>query len=88
VAAYAALADGWQRDPGCFARTTLMRALGHVTRQDDVGLVERAVTTYEVMPPLTGPTGGEIAAGRHSVALVTLNEIDETLAILHAVKPS
>jgi hypothetical protein len=50
--------------------------------------VERAVTTYEFMPPLTGPTGGEIAAGRHSVALVTLNEIDETLAILHAVKPS
>jgi hypothetical protein len=86
VAAYAAFAEGRRRDPGCFARTTLMRALRHVARQDDVGLVERAVTTYEFMPPFTGPTGGDVAAGLRSVALVTLNEIDETLAGYHGVR--
>src|SRR5437588_7558751 len=76
----------WRRAPGGFARTILRWALRHVTRQDDVGLLERAVTTYEFMPPFTGPTGGEVAAGLHSVALVTLNEIDETLTGYHGVR--
>src|SRR5437868_2999019 len=78
--------NGRRRDPGCFARTTLTRALRHVVRQDDVGLVERTVTTYEFMPPFTGPAGGEVAAGLCSVALVTLIEIDETLAGYHSVR--
>ena len=86
VAAYAAFAEGRRRDPGCFARTTLVRALRYVARQDDVGLVERAVMTYEFVPPFTGPTGGEVAAGLRSVALVTLIEIDETLAAYHGVR--
>jgi hypothetical protein len=86
VDAYAACTDGRRHDPGCYMRTALMQALRHMGSRDDVGMVEQAVSTYEFMPPFTGPTEGEVAAGLRSVALITLNEIDETLAGYHSVR--
>lgn len=83
---YAACTDGRRRDAGCYVRTALMHALRHVARKDDAGLAEQAVSTYEFMPPFTGPTEGEVAAGLRSAALVTLNEIDERLAGYHSVR--
>jgi hypothetical protein len=86
VEAYAACTDGRRHDPGCYIRTALMQALRHMGCRDDLGVVEQAVSTYEFMPPFTGPTEGEVAAGLRSVALVTLNEIDEALAGYHGVR--
>lgn len=86
VDAYAACTDGRRRDAGCYIRTALMQSLRHVARKDDAGMAEQAVSTYEFMPPFGGPTGGEVAAGLRSAALVTLNEIDETLAGYHSVR--
>jgi len=73
-------------DPGCYLRVALVRALRYLARPDDAAALERGVTTYEFMPPFTGPTRGEVAAGLRSVALVTLNEVDETLAGYHATR--
>lgn len=80
---YAELAqEGTRRDPGCYLRAAIMRALRYLARRDDGAVLERAVTTYEFMPP--GPI--EVAAGLRSAALVTLNEVDETLAAYHSVR--
>lgn len=79
---YTACTDGRRRDPGCYLRSALMRALRHLAQRDDVKIVEQALSTYEFLPP--GPV--EAAAGLRSVALVTLDEIDETLAGYHSVR--
>lgn len=79
-------ANGARRDPGCFLRADLLKALRHVARREDAGLLEEAVLTNEFLPPFTGPTRGEAAAGLRSVALVALNEVDDALAGYHAVR--
>lgn len=84
---FVALADGrGGPDPGCYLRVALLRALRYLARRDDVPALERGVWTYEYMPPFAPPDDGEVAAGLRSVALVTLNEIDESLAGYHAAR--
>ncbi len=84
---FASVADGsGGPDPGCYLRVALLRSLRYLARPDDAAALERGVTTYEFMPPFTGLTRGEVAAGLRSVALVTLNEVDETLAGYHATR--
>ncbi|MBV9172386.1 MAG: hypothetical protein JOZ81_20110 [Chloroflexi bacterium] len=77
--------DPTRRDAGCFGRAAILKALRDMARQDDAALLERAVSTYEFLPP-GRLEDSEVAAGLRSVALVTLNEIDETLAAYHAVR--
>ncbi len=73
-------------DSGCYRRVALLQALRYRAQRDDAAILERGVTTYEFTPPFTGSTRGEVAAGLRSVALVTLNEVDETLAGYHAAR--
>jgi len=73
-------------DSGCYRRVALLQALRYRAQRDDAAVLERGVTTYEFTPPFTGPTRGEVAAGLRSVALVTLNEVDESLAGYHAAR--
>jgi len=80
--AYAACSGGSRRDAGCYQRTAIVRALRYLVRRDDAGVLERALLTYEFLPP--GPV--EVAAGLRSEALVTLNEVDQSLAAYHAVR--
>ncbi len=80
--AYAACSSGHRRDAGCYQRVAIVRALRHLARRDDAGVLEQALSTYEFLPP--GPV--EVAAGLRSEALVTLNEVDESLAAYHAVR--
>lgn len=87
LARYTSLAaNGLRRDPGCFQRAALLRALRPLARKDDAALLEEAVRTTEFMPPFAPPNRGDVAAGLRSVALVALNEVDETLAGYHAVR--
>lgn len=87
LARYTSLAaNGPRRDPGCFQRAALLRALRPLARKDDAALLEEAVRTIECMPPFAPPNRGDVAAGLRSVALVALNEVDETLAGYHAVR--
>jgi len=79
-------ADGGGGDSGCYRRVALLQALRYRAQRDDAAVLERGVTTYEFTPPFTGSTRGEVAAGLRSVALVTLNEVDETLAGYHAAR--
>jgi len=86
LAGYALRASGASADPGCYLRVALLQALRPLVRKDDGPLLEGAVLTYEFTPPFTPPHRGESAAGLRSVALVVLNEIDETLAGYHGVR--
>ncbi len=86
LARYADYGAGARRDTGGFERAALLRALRPVARGEDAALLERAVLTYEFIPPFAGPTEGEVAAGLRSVALVALNTVDETLAGYHAAR--
>jgi len=77
-------------DSGCYRRVALLQALRYRAQRDDAAILERGVTTYEFKPPFLpkhlDPTHGDVAAGLRSVALVTLNEVDETLAGYHAAR--
>ncbi len=86
LARYALCASGASADPGCYVRIALLQALRPLARKDDGALLEGAVLTYEFTPPFTLPHRGESAAGLRSVALVILNEVDETLAGYHGVR--
>ena len=86
LAGYALCSSGASADPGCYLRVALLQALRPLVRKADGALLEGAVLTYEFTPPFTPPHRGESAAGLRSVALVVLNEIDETLAGYHGVR--
>jgi len=75
-------------DSGCYRRVALLQALRYRAQRDDAAILERGVTTYEFKPPFLpdDPTRGDVAAGLRSVALVTLNEVDEILAGYHAAR--
>jgi len=75
-------------DSGCYRRVALLQALRYRAQRDDASILERGVTTYEFKPPFypDDPTRGDVAAGLRSVALVTLNEVDESLAGYHAAR--
>lgn len=78
---YSALAaDGIHRDPGCTLRATLLRALATLAYPADAPLVERAVLTYEFMPPFHA----EVAADLRAAALDALATLDPILALCHA----
>jgi len=75
-------------DSDCYRRVALLQALRYRAQRDDASILERGVTTYEFKPPFypDDPTRGDVAAGLRSVALVTLNEVDETLGGYHAAR--
>jgi hypothetical protein len=69
-----------RRDSGCFQRTALVRALrGHATA-DEVFLLETALWTIEILGRF------DAATDLRAAALVTLNDVDGTLAGFHAVR--
>jgi hypothetical protein len=75
-------AEPTRRDPGAHVRAALLRALRSVALPEDVGMLERATTTYEYLPP--GPE--EVAGRLRGAALVTLADLDERLAGFHAAR--
>jgi len=72
--------DPRRRDAGCFQRTALVRALRGRATHDDVALLEGALWTREFVGR------DEVAGGLRSAALLTLAELDASLAGFHAVR--
>jgi hypothetical protein len=78
---YAALnAQPRRRDSGCSQRTALVRALRGRATGEDVALLEIALWTQEI----TGRF--DAATDLRAAALVTLNDVDGSLAAFHAVR--
>jgi hypothetical protein len=78
---YAALnAQPRRRDSGCFQRTALVRALRGRAAGDDVALLETALWTQEIIGRF------DSASELRAAALVTLNDVDSTLACFHAAR--
>lgn len=71
-----------RRDPGCHIRAAILRAMRHLATTDDIEMLERAATNHEFLPP--GPV--EVGANLRAAALVTMNEVDQTLAGYHSVR--
>src|SRR3981081_2599462 len=72
---YATLnAEPRRRDSGCFQRTALVRALRGRATADDVGLLETALWTIEIIGRF------DAASELRAASLVTLNDIDGALA--------
>lgn len=69
-------------DTGAMLRTAIMRTLRRHARGENVPLLERALKTYEHLPPL----GTEVAESLRAAALITMNEVDQALASFHAVR--
>jgi hypothetical protein len=69
-----------RRDSGCFQRTALVRALRGRGTADDVPVLEAALWTHEIIGRFDAAT--ELRAA----ALVTLNDVDGSLACFHAVR--
>ncbi len=84
VAAYTACESGEGRsDSGCHLRTGLLRRLRPLARLEDCALLERALQTYEFVPP---GRKWEVAANLRAQALVVLNDLDPAPAGYHAVR--
>src|SRR5438874_637124 len=78
---YAALnAQPRRRDSGCFQRTALVRALRGRATTDDLGLLETALWTIEIIGRF------DAASELRAAALVTLNDLDGSLACFQAVR--
>lgn len=75
-------ADGVKRDPTDAARCAVLEALHEVIRQEDIPLLERALTTYERIPPFFAEEAGLLRAA----ALVVLTRLDPLLATYHAAR--
>src|SRR2546423_6532455 len=73
-------AEPRRRDSGCFQRTALVRALRGRAATDDVGLLETALWTIEIIGRL------DAASELRAAALVTLNDLDGSLACFQAVR--
>lgn len=71
--------DGARRDPAGTLRVALLRALRLLVLPEDAPLLEQAATTYEFR-------FGESAADLRAAGVLTLNEVDGTLAGYHAVR--
>lgn len=71
-------ANGQRRDQGGGIRTEIVYALRSNLSQEDGPLLERAVTTWEVL-------FGESASDLRAAGLVVLNELDDVLAGYHAI---
>jgi hypothetical protein len=70
------------RDSGAMLRTAIVRALRRHAGPEDLPLLERAARTYERLPPI----GTEVAEALRAAALISMNEVDGTLASFHAVR--
>lgn len=75
-------ADGTRRDQGALVRTAFVEALRPMGIPADLPLLERAASTFEVLP--TSPE--DVAGGLRAAALVSLAQLDEELARWHAVR--
>lgn len=73
-------AEPRRRDSGCFQRMALVRALRGRATMDDVQLIERALWTQEIIGRF------DAASDLRAAALITLNEVDGSLACFHAVR--
>lgn len=73
---------GDERDPAANLRATILRALRNIVQPEDLPILVKAVMT-KVFPP---PTFQEEGAALRSVALIVLNELDETQARFQAVR--
>jgi len=78
--------EGNRHDSGCYVRSSILRLLRPISRQEDTALLEHATAIYESLPPYTGPTRGDVAMGLRGAALVALSDLDERLAGYHAVR--
>ncbi|MCC7358962.1 MAG: hypothetical protein IT317_05770 [Anaerolineales bacterium] len=74
-------ADGVRRDAGTYLRAAIVRALRPMAGPEDLPVLERAVTTYEWLPPRS-----EEASLLRSAGLVVLNDVDGGPAGFHAVR--
>src|ERR671937_937089 len=72
-------AEPRRRDSGCFQRMALVRALRGRATVDDVPLLETALWTIEIIGRF------DAASDLRAAALVTLNDVDGSLACFHAV---
>jgi hypothetical protein len=75
-------ADGVKRDPGCDLRVAILTALQPLVQGDDAALAERALTTYEFLPPTRAESAGELRAA----GLLLLAGLDPERARYHAVR--
>lgn len=73
-------AEPRRRDSGCFQRMALVRGLRGRTTADDIGLLEIALWTREIIGRF------DAASDLRASALVTLTEVDPALACFHAVR--
>lgn len=69
-----------RRDSGCFQRTALVRALGGRAITADIALLETALWTQEIIGRF------DAASELRAAALVTINDVDGSLACFHAVR--
>ena len=72
-------ADSRKRDSGGAIRGLLLGALRPLATRDDLPLLERAAATYEFRY-------GEVAGDLRAAALLTLQQVDDTLAGFHCVR--
>ncbi|NTU81351.1 MAG: hypothetical protein HGA45_18565 [Chloroflexales bacterium] len=75
-------ADGTRHDAGGTFRASILRALRPWATIDDLPLLERAVTTYEFLPP----GRSEEATPIRGAGLVALADLDPELAGFHAAR--
>jgi hypothetical protein len=74
--------DGVRRDPGGSVRNALLRAMRPIAIPADLPLAERAVATYEFIPP----TRAEEAQPIRAAGLLVLDALDAQLAGFQAVR--
>jgi hypothetical protein len=83
VERYAQLdADGTRRDQGALVRSAFVEALRPMGTQADLPLLQRAASTFEVLPTSTE----DVAGGLRAAALVSLSQLDEDLARWHGAR--
>jgi hypothetical protein len=73
-------ADARRRDSDCLLRSALLRGLRGRALASEVPLLEEALRTYEFRP------GEEVAGRLRGAALLVLADLDEALAVFHAVR--
>jgi hypothetical protein len=85
LARYRELAkSGPKGDPGAVLRIGLLKALRPLLRDDDLVLIEEALTTYEYLPGPGPPS--ESAQGLRAEAVLAMANRDPTRAAYHAVR--
>lgn len=73
-------AEPRRRDSGCFQRTALVRALRGRATTDDIASLETALWTVEIIGRF------DAASELRAAAMLTLNDVDGSLACFHAAR--